>query len=103
MSLRGHLQFSSFSRACKLYAKPLRSAITQKKQVKKNVEHTKGGFTVQTTEELFECLIREANLNVTRFYKTDPNCTSGKIKLKTLVDSGTIVLLVFTCSNSKQY
>ena len=31
---------------------------------------------------------------VTRFYKTDPNCTSGKIKLTPPVDSYTIVLLV---------
>ena len=33
---------------------------------------------------------------VTRFYKTDPNHTSGKIKLTPPVDSYTIVLVVLT-------
>ena len=35
---------------------------------------------------------------VTRFYKTDPNRTSGKIKLTTQVDSYTIILVVLTLS-----
>ena len=38
---------------------------------------------------------------VTRFYKTDPNRTSGKIKLTPLVDSHTIVLLVLTLSTTQ--
>ena len=36
--------------------------------------------------------------NVTRFLKTDPHRTSGKIKLTPPVDSYTIVLLVLTLS-----
>ena len=35
---------------------------------------------------------------VTRCYKTDPNCTSGTIKLTPPVDSYTIVLLALTLS-----
>ena len=38
---------------------------------------------------------------VTRFYKTDPNRTSGKIKLTPLVDSYTIVLLVLTLTTTQ--
>ena len=40
-------------------------------------------------------------LYVTRFYKTDPNRTSGKIKLTPPVDSYTIVLVVFTLSTAQ--
>ena len=40
---------------------------------------------------------------VTRFYKTDPNCTSGKIKLTLLVDNYTILLLVLILSILKLY
>ena len=40
-------------------------------------------------------------LDVTRFYKTDPNRTSGKIKLTPPVDSYTIVLLVLTLSTTQ--
>ena len=35
---------------------------------------------------------------VTRFYKTNPNCTSGKTKLTPPVDSYTIVLIALTLS-----
>ena len=38
---------------------------------------------------------------VTRFYKTDPNRTSGKIKLTSPVDSYTIVLVVLTLSTTQ--
>ena len=38
---------------------------------------------------------------VTRFYRTDPNRTSGKIKLTPLVDSYTIVLQVLTLSTTQ--
>ena len=38
---------------------------------------------------------------VTRFYKTDPNRTSGKIKLTPPVDSYTIVLVVLTLSTTQ--
>ena len=38
---------------------------------------------------------------VTRFYKTDPNRTSGKIKLIPPVDSYTIVLVVLTLSTTQ--
>ena len=37
---------------------------------------------------------------MTRFYKTDPNRTSGKVKLLLPVDSYTIVLLVLTLSTT---
>ena len=36
-----------------------------------------------------------------RFYKTDPNCTSGKIKLTPPVDSCTIILVVLTFSTTQ--
>ena len=39
--------------------------------------------------------------NVTRFYKTEPNRTSGKIKLTPPVDSYTIVLQVLTLSTTQ--
>ena len=39
--------------------------------------------------------------NVTRFYRTDPNRTSGKIKLTSPVDSYTIVLQVLTLSTTQ--
>ena len=39
--------------------------------------------------------------NVTRFYKTNPNCTSSKIELTPPVDSYTIVLLVLTLSTTQ--
>ena len=39
--------------------------------------------------------------NVTIFYKTDPNRTSGKIKLLIPVDSYTIALLVLTLSTTQ--
>ena len=38
---------------------------------------------------------------VTRFYRTDPNRTSGKIKLTPPVDSYTIVLQVLTLSTTQ--
>ena len=38
---------------------------------------------------------------VTRFYRTEPNCTSGKIKLTPPVDSYTIVLQVLTLSTTQ--
>ena len=38
---------------------------------------------------------------MTRFYKTDPNRTSGKIKLTPPVDSYTIVLVVLTLSTTQ--
>ena len=38
---------------------------------------------------------------VTRFYRTDPNCTSGKIKLTPPMDSYTIVLQVLTLSTTQ--
>ena len=38
---------------------------------------------------------------VTRFHRTDPNCTSGKIKLTPPVDSYTIVLQVLTLSTTQ--
>ena len=41
------------------------------------------------------------NTNVTRFYRTDPNRTSGKIKLTPPVDSYTIVLQVLTLSTTQ--
>ena len=44
---------------------------------------------------------KNAHNYVTRFYKTDPNCTSGKIKLTPPVDSYTIVLLVLTLSTTQ--
>ena len=40
-------------------------------------------------------------INVTRFYRTDPNRTSGKIKLTPPVDSYTIVLQVLTLSTTQ--
>ena len=40
-------------------------------------------------------------VNVTRFYRTDPNRTSGKIKLTPPVDSYTIVLQVLTLSTTQ--
>ena len=40
-------------------------------------------------------------LYVTRFYRTDPNRTSGKIKLTPPVDSYTIVLQVLTLSTTQ--
>ena len=42
-----------------------------------------------------------AALYVTRLYKTDPNHTSGKIKLTPPVDSYTIVLVVLTLSTTQ--
>ena len=39
--------------------------------------------------------------SVTRFYRTDPNRTSGKIKLTPPVDSYTIVLQVLTHSTTQ--
>ena len=39
--------------------------------------------------------------NVTRFYRTEPNRTSGKIKLTPPVDSYTIVLQVLTLSTTQ--
>ena len=39
--------------------------------------------------------------NVTRFYRTDPNRTSGKIKLTPPVDSYTIILQVLTLSTTQ--
>ena len=41
------------------------------------------------------------SLNVTRYYKTDPNRTSGKIKLTPPVDSYTIVLVVLTLGTTE--
>ena len=38
---------------------------------------------------------------MTRFYKTDPNRTSGKIKLTPPVDSYTIILVVLTLSTTQ--
>ena len=38
---------------------------------------------------------------VTRFYRTEPNRTSGKIKLTPPVDSYTIVLQVLTLSTTQ--
>ena len=38
---------------------------------------------------------------VSRFYKTDPNLTSGKIKLTPPVDSYTIVLVVLTLGTTQ--
>ena len=38
---------------------------------------------------------------VTRFYKTNPNRTSGKVKLTPPVDSYTIVLVVVTLSTTQ--
>ncbi|XP_065916559.1 exonuclease mut-7 homolog isoform X2 [Dysidea avara] len=38
---------------------------------------------------------------VYKFYKTDPNCTSGKVKLTPPVDNYTIVLLVLTLSTTQ--
>ena len=38
---------------------------------------------------------------VTRFYKTDPNCTLGKIKLTPSLDRYTIILLVLTLSTTQ--
>ena len=40
-------------------------------------------------------------LYVTRFYRTEPNLTSGKIKLTPPVDSYTIVLQVLTLSTTQ--
>ena len=40
-------------------------------------------------------------LNVTRFYKTDPNRTSDKIKPTPPVDSYTIILVVLTLSTTQ--
>ena len=48
------------------------------------------------------CLgLQRALQYVTRFYKTDPNRTSGKIKLTPPVDSYTIVLVVLTLSTTQ--
>ena len=44
------------------------------------------------------CVYVNSIIFVTRFYKTDPNHTSGKIKLTPPVDSYTIVLIVLTLS-----
>ena len=38
---------------------------------------------------------------MTKFYKTDPNRTSGKIELTPPVDSYTIVLVVLTLSTAQ--
>ena len=38
---------------------------------------------------------------VIRFYKTDPNCTPGKIKLTPPVDSYTIVITVWTLGTTQ--
>ena len=38
---------------------------------------------------------------MTRFYQTDPNCASGKIKLTPPVGSYTIVLVVLTLSTTQ--
>ena len=53
-----------------------------------------GSFVTLTPEEVVEEF-------VTRFYKTDPNRTSGNIKLTPPVDSYTIVLLVLTLSTTQ--
>ena len=44
---------------------------------------------------------KKCSLYVTRFYKTDPNHTSGKSKLTPPVDSYTIVLVVLTLSTTQ--
>ena len=55
--------------------------------------------------DMYECIWVPtqyvASTKVTRFYKTDPNRTSGKIKLTPPVDSYTIVLLVLTLSTTQ--
>ena len=43
----------------------------------------------------------DVTVYVTRFYRTDPNRTSGKIKLTPPVDSYTIVLQVLTLSTTQ--
>ena len=45
--------------------------------------------------------MEEVERCVTRFYKTNPNRTSGKIKLTPPVDSYTIVLVVLTLSTTQ--
>ena len=45
--------------------------------------------------------LQPLSLIVTRFYRTDPNRTSGKIKLTPPVDSYTIVLQVLTLSTTQ--
>ena len=47
------------------------------------------------------CLLHPRKPYVTRFYRTEPNRTSGKIKLAPPVDSYTIVLQVLTLSTTQ--
>ena len=49
----------------------------------------------------YDCHCKAKFIYVTRFYKTDPNRTSGKIKLTPPVDSYTIVLVVLTLSTTQ--
>ena len=54
-----------------------------------------------SSKNMCEKLVGWKSLFVTRFYRTDPNRTSGKIKLTPPVDSYTIVLQVLTLSTTQ--